>query len=138
MFIQLISSVCREHEETCDYMMVECPNHAGCPQLLRKVRTIKAHQLLFTLKKYFSFLINMISLKKCMSWLKCKQFQQTWIDKNLTEITFWFNNFERNNCQLTLWGGYLSYQQVNEPLTLISLQNWGQWFIVLIVFIHDL
>lgn len=25
-----------EHEETCDYMMVECPNHAGCPQLLRK------------------------------------------------------------------------------------------------------
>nr|XP_034313400.1 E3 ubiquitin-protein ligase TRAF7-like isoform X7 [Crassostrea gigas] len=25
-----------EHEEACDYMMVECPNHAGCPQLLRK------------------------------------------------------------------------------------------------------
>ncbi|XP_061191803.1 uncharacterized protein LOC133200083 [Saccostrea echinata] len=28
---------CRvEHEDTCDYMMVECPNHTGCPQLLRK------------------------------------------------------------------------------------------------------
>ncbi|XP_048759557.1 uncharacterized protein LOC125669151 [Ostrea edulis] len=28
---------CRtEHEESCDYMMVECPNHTGCPQLLRK------------------------------------------------------------------------------------------------------
>ncbi|XP_062620019.1 E3 ubiquitin-protein ligase TRAF7-like [Saccostrea cucullata] len=28
---------CRlEHEDTCDYMMVDCPNHTGCPQLLRK------------------------------------------------------------------------------------------------------
>lgn len=64
MFMQLISSVCREHEEGCDYMMVECPNHAGCPQLLRKVSTIMVPHLLFTLKK---LLDDMISLDNCMS-----------------------------------------------------------------------
>ena len=28
----------REHEAECDYMTVECPNNAGCPPLLKKVR----------------------------------------------------------------------------------------------------